>query len=147
MKKLILLLLIIPILSFGQTKDCGLGLLIDGLPKCNEGTNVSVKQSTKIVNERELVLSEASTNVRVPLTTDLNNYTHILIINHAIKEPMCFIKDYYENCKERAKKIEEILSMSIFEIKNPYKVDKKRSRKEPTFLRTIKNDSYLYLDL
>ena len=64
MKKLILLLLFIPLVSIGQ----------------DQTTIVGVKSTTKIVNERELVLSEASTNVRVPLTADLSNYTEILIV-------------------------------------------------------------------
>ena len=136
MKKLILLLLFIPLVSFGQ----------------DNVTVVGVKTETKIVNERELVLSEASTKVRVPLTADLSNYTDILIIkavfintNHKYQPPVWTTKVKEVSNKKTFQEIEDVLSISLFQVKNPYKVKSKRANKEPDFLKTIKNPSYLYL--
>ncbi len=44
-------------------------------------------------------------------------------------------------------KTEEYLGLSAFTIMNPFKVDKKRFKKDSNFLKTIKNESYLYLYL
>ena len=109
MKKLLTLLFIIPLFSIGQ----------------NQGTYIS----SRTVEENELVLSEKSSVIKTPLTADLSNYTHLLMVN---------VQNY--------PLVESLLSLSAFEIMNPYKVDKKRARKEGyTFLKTMKNESYLYL--
>ena len=140
MKKLILLLLFIPILSLGQ----------------DQTTVVGVKSTTKIVNERELVLSEASTNVRVPLTADLNNYTHILLVNIVLKNTqkiyynVSFTNEYVATKKKNDyayKPVQNLLELGFFEIVNPYVFDSKRFKKEPLYLKTIKKESYLYLYL
>ena len=138
MKKLILLLLFIPILSLGQ----------------DQTTIVGVKSTTKIVNERELVLSEASTNVRVPLTADLSNYTEILIVKGVLMNKEFKYNSWAElgggvvnpiSNKKTYNEIQDVLSMSLFEVKNPHEVKPSRARKEPEFLKTIKGPTYLYL--
>ena len=65
MKKLILLLLFIPLVSIGQ----------------DDVTVVAVKSETKINTniENELVLSDEKTTIKTPLTADLSNYTHLLV--------------------------------------------------------------------
>ena len=42
------------------------------------GTKVNV--TNKTVNERELVLTEPKTEIRVPLEVDLHNYTHLVLV-------------------------------------------------------------------
>ena len=51
---------------------------------------------------------------------------------------------FFENYPDE---LNEMLSLTVFEIMNPFKVDKKRARKELNFLKTIKNESYLYLQI
>ena len=71
MKKLILLLLFIPLVSFGQ----------------DDVTVVAVKSETKINTniENELVLSDEKTTIKTPFTTDLSNYTHLLIADNSMQ--------------------------------------------------------------
>jgi len=139
MKKLILLLLFIPLVSFGQ----------------DDVTVVAVKSETKINTniENELVLSDEKTTIKTPFTTDLSNYTHLLLVDAIINIPIYgskYFTEYKYNVRDRARghfALKQILSLSIFEVMNPYEVDKKRFKKEPNFLKTIKNESYLYLYL
>ena len=114
MKKLLTLLFIIPLFSIGQ----------------NQGTYIS----SRTVEENELVLSEKSSVIKTPLTADLSNYTHLLIV-HAEDSGAWHLYALVEN----------LLSLTAFEIMNPKKVDKKRFRKDAKFLKTMKNESYLYL--
>ena len=117
MKKLLTLLLIIPLFSIGQ----------------NQGTYIS----SSTIEENELVLSEKSSVIKTPLTADLSNYTHLLMV-----------KVQLSNRWLGYGHVENLLSLTAFEIMNPEKVDKKRARKHGyTFLKTMKNESYLYLYL
>ena len=68
MKKLVLVLLLIPLVSFGQ----------DEVTVIQSKTNIS--SSTNV--ENELVLSEKSVNVKVPFSADLSKYTHILLVDN-----------------------------------------------------------------
>ena len=61
MKKLLLLLLFIPLVSFGQ----------DEVTVIQSKTNIS--SSTNV--ENELVLSDEKTTIKTPFTADLSNYT------------------------------------------------------------------------
>ena len=134
MKKIILLLLFIPLVSFGQ----------------DEVTVVAVKSETNIKNQRALVLSDEKTTIKTPLTADLSNYTHLLIIDATLdanfrSSHMC----NWDNpgmCKQTSKHLKKLLSLTAFEIMNPYEIDNRRAKKESNFLRTIKNESYLYLN-
>ena len=72
MKKLLILLLFIPLVSFGQDK-----LIIQ--------SNTNVSSSTNI--ERELVLTDLKTTIKTPLTADLSVYTHILLVDVNIFSP------------------------------------------------------------
>ena len=60
MKNLLLLLLFIPLVSFGQDK-----LIIQSKTNVSSSTNI----------ENELVLSDEKTTIKTPLTADLSNYS------------------------------------------------------------------------
>ena len=135
MKKLILLLLFIPLVGLGQYQT----------------TVVGVKSSTKVTSsvnvERDLVLSEASTNIRVPLTVDLSDYTQIALVNiellsygvnGGIANPFKLKKSSYEI-------VSEALSFSLLEVKNPYIENKRLAKKDPSFLKNIKDAKTVYL--
>lgn len=130
MKKLILLLLFIPLVSIGQEE----------VTVIQSKTNIS--SSTNV--ENELVLSDEKTTIKTPLTADLSNYTHVLIVNSTLVAWGTW-GNRFSMDREVTKKLENLLSLTVFEIMNPYEVNKKRAKKEPNFLRTIKNESYLYL--
>tara|TARA_R110002153_G_scaffold162539_2_gene315102 strand:+ start:2557 stop:3105 length:549 start_codon:yes stop_codon:yes gene_type:complete len=138
MKKLFLLLLLIPLVSFGQ----------DEVTVIQSKTSVS--SSTNI--ENELVLSDEKTTIKTPLTADLSNYTHLLLVDILIHS---YSEYFYGNNGVGTlvyqagayKEVKNYLGLSAFTVMNPYEVDKKRFKKNLTFLKTIKNESYLYLYL
>ena len=135
MKKLLLLLLFIPIVSFGQ----------------DDVTVVAVKSETNVSSkttiENELVLSDEKTTIKTPLTADLSNYTNLLLVDVKILYWRGEPYNSWDYEKFSTERVEEILELSVFNIITPRSIDTKRARKEPYFLRTIKNKSYLYLYL
>ena len=147
MKKLLIILLFIPFVSFGQECPCQYGYDCNG-NECQTvtGQSTEVKVETEVKTEvnnvtrvaRPLVLSDEKTTIKTPLTADLSIYTHILIVDVTNK--------YGKMGKWEAKDLEKMLSLTIFEIMNPYEVHK-RAKKEPNFLKTVKDESYLYLYL
>ena len=106
-----------------------------------QATQVKVQSSSYV--ENELVLSNEKTTIKTPLTVDLNNYTHLLIVNSTLGwgNPI----NRFGMDRIETKKLENLLSLTVFEIMNPYTVNKSRAKKEPTFLKTLKDESYLYL--
>ncbi len=68
MKKLIILLLFIPLVSFGQ----------------DEVTVVQSKTSVSTNVENDLVLSDEKTTIKTPLTADLSNYAHLLLVKVSV---------------------------------------------------------------
>ena len=142
MKKLILLLLFIPLISFGQDK-----LIIQSKTNVSSSTNI----------ENELVLSDLKTTIKTPLTADLSVYTHILLVDVNIYSFQGYLT---QNARYGSGKIamnwrnlygyqpiQQLLSLSFFEIINPFEFDKKRFKKNNNYLKTIKKESYLYLYL
>ena len=108
MKKLLLLLLFIPLMSFGQD------------------VNLNVNKK----NEK--------TSIKTPLTADLSNYTHLLLIKSIIIN-----NDGIQSDEPNI--IENLLSLSVFEIMSPLRVSYRKWKKSSTFLKTMKNESYLYI--
>ena len=87
MKKLLFLLVFIPLISFSQVKPINPGLYSTYPDKPNVtkvNTRVNATATTNFTKENELVLSEEKTNVKTPLTADLSNYTDILLVNISV---------------------------------------------------------------
>ena len=144
MKKLLLLLLLIPLVSFGQ----------DEVTVVQSKTSIS--SETNI--ENELVLSDEKTTIKTPLIADLSNYTHLLLVKVNLKldnkgfPKSKFTDELFSNYKSHMSKlayepVKNLLEMGVFEIVNPYVFDSKRFKKEPLYLKSIKKESYLYLYL
>ena len=113
MKK-VLFLLMMPVMCFGQVK-----------------VELTEKKTLKTTRK-----SEANVVIKVPITVDLNNYTHIAIINSGVGNNG--IKSTYDN-------LERELVDGPFAVLNPFVVDKKRAKKDGTmFLRETKNPNWLY---
>ena len=136
MEKLVLVLLFIPLVSFGQ----------------DEVTVVQSKTSVSTNVENELVLSDEKTTIKTPLTADLSNYTHLLLVDVNLSTGLSssykFSKYGYDTAfKNRYGfvKVNDMLAYSIFEVINPIEFNKKRFRKEPLYLKSIKKESYLYM--
>ena len=111
-----------------------------------QGTKVGTKVNVtnKTVNERELVLTEPKTEIRVPLEVDLYNYTHLVLveINSISGNP----KRYGGREMSTYNLYEDRLSSSPLKIINPVKVSKKKWKKDPLFLRDeVKDPKHVYL--
>ena len=133
MKKLLLILLF-PLLSFSQDD------------------NVIVENST-IVSSVTKILSDKKSTIKTPLTVDLANYTDLLLVDIKLADYRngitYFNKPYILKFISSAffEPIENLLSSSILNVQNPYKVSKKKFRKNKLFLNKLKDKSYLYLYL
>ena len=91
-------------------------------------------------------MSDASVNVETPLEVDLLNYTHAaLVLSTCVGYNPDWMIDYGKNEKACYKLIANDLKMSPLTIINPFEYDKKKAKKNPAFLREIKNPDWLYL--
>ena len=109
MKKLILLLLFIPLVSFGQ----------DEVTVIQSKTNIS--SSTNV--ENELVLSDEKTTIKTPLTADLSNYTHLLLVDiliiaiqNILWQQWCWYSVYQAGAY---KEVKNYLGLSAFDSYEP----------------------------
>ncbi len=137
MKKLLLILLIFPLSIFSQVQQNNVQVNLN-----------NQKSSAEIINEgrqtainRAKAMDKASTIIKIPVTVDFNNYTHIALVG----------VDYWvrgwgiRNHKGAYKKVKELLSYSFLEIINPAEEDKKKFKENPMFLRRIKDPNWLYV--
>ena len=145
MKK-VLFLLMFPVLCFGQNTQVN--------------TQVNTSTEVNVVNERDLVLSEKSTKVFTEFPENMSMYTDILIVDASLHQEaykyqhsvdMDF-KPIYATMpagtyfkRGTTAKIYNILSSTIFNIQDPYVINKKTAKRNPKFLQEIKKESYLYL--
>ena len=113
-----------------------------------QAQSTKVNVSSKTIVERDLVLSDAVSNILTPLSVNLNNYTDILIVKANLRGSTCQGLTnptwFYDN-KMSFSYIDELLMMSSLNVQNPYLINKKNARKNNTFLRDVKNAEYLYL--
>ena len=139
MKKVLLVLLIIPLMTFGQ----------DDITVVQSKTSIS--NETNI--ENELVLSSEKTTIKTPLTADLSNYTHLALVKintHITGYSRIVFSEQFNNKTSNTKgyvPVGKLLSMSVLEIINPYEFDRRRFKKDRNYLKEIKKETYLYLYL
>jgi hypothetical protein len=96
----------------------------------------SVKVQTTNITRRPLVLSPEKTDIKTPIEVDLNNYTHLALVD--INSLNRRSKSIYNLYADR-------LLSSPLTIVNPIVVDKRRWKKSPLFLKNEKNPDWLYL--
>ena len=148
MKKL-LLLLFIPLVSFGQ-EDVKITVkkeksfsesFNDGL-KAGAAVKSANAQASKARAAASAAMNESSVNVIVPLKVDVNNYNQIALvgITYAISTSGAKVsgKSQYAN-------FANLFLNSPLTLINPYKLDRKRARKNNRFLREIKDPKTLYV--
>ena len=139
MKKVLLVLLIIPLMTFGQ----------DDITVVQSKTSISNKTNI----ENELVLSSEKTTIKTPLTADLSNYTHLALVKintHITGYSRIVFSEQFNNKTSNTKgcvPVGKLLSMSVLEIINPYEFDRRRFKKDRNYLKEIKKETYLYLYL
>ena len=143
MKKLLLLLLFIPLMTFGQ----------EDITVVQSKTSIS--NETNI--ENELVLSSEKTTIKTPLAADLSNYTHLALVKVNMHYTFTTSLNTYNRFSENGhykdsnrigyEPVEMLLSLSVLEIINPYEFDRRRFKKDRNYLKEIKKETYLYLYL
>ena len=105
---------------------------------------VSTKVSVVNEDERELVLSEKEINILIELPSNIDQYNTIYIVDAYLWN------DTYNNssyAKWTAGYLKKILISSSLEVIEPVSYDKQGWKKDPYFLRNIKNDKGIYLYL
>lgn len=120
MKNLLLILLVAPIVCFGQTQMQAVQ---------EEVQPVGVKKQT--------VVLASSTKIITPKTVDFSDYSHLALVT--INNLGASTKGWYRIYEER-------LSASPLVVLNPFKVDEKKAVYDHNFLKTVENSKYLYLD-
>ena len=150
MKKLILLLLIFPVVSFGQVQvQNNSSTQATDFIRQNSQNAIS-KMYIIMENQqnrgqdgtaRANVMSPAGQEIKTPLTIDLNNYTTIALVGVTYVNP----SGKKSSNRGKYRNFEQLLLNSPFTIINPATYDKKKFRKNSRFLRNIKNDDWLYL--
>jgi hypothetical protein len=117
-------------------------------------SKTSISNETNI--ENELVLSDEKTTVKTPLTADLSNYTHLLLVDINLKNTnkyytsISFTNEYagFSLRNDFAyKPVQNLLNMGVFEIINPIEFNRRNYKKNNVYLKKIKEKTYLYLYL
>ena len=98
-----------------------------------------VNVTNKTVNERPKEYSNPDIEILQSIEVDLNNYTDILLVSVNVNDG--YRSGYYD----RYDGIKRKLVSSRFNIQHPKEVDKKKWKKNSSFLKEVKNPKYLYL--
>ena len=171
MKKTLLLLLLIPIVTFGQdpiqveivpASSYRNPKIIKAQPASNQNTynqsyNQSIQAGAAARNARAAsaaaaeaekaraakaaAMSAIGAEIIVDLTVDLNNYTHLALVNIVFADAAN--KKY--SGKEQYERFANLFSSSPLTVINPYVENKSKARKNNQFLKEIKNPSWLYV--
>ena len=148
MKKLLLLLLIVPMISFGQTQDINVN--VTKTPSAVESFNEAVKagaasdaaraEMEKARAARANAMSEPFSKIITPVTVDFYDYTHIALVGATctMRSKDKYFKDCYNN-------ISNSFKLSPLTVINPVDYNYKMFKKNPAFLRTIKNSKWVYV--
>ena len=150
MKKLILLLLIVSVVSFGQVQvQNNSSTQATDFIRQNSQNAIS-KMYIMMENQHRRgqdgaaianVMSPPGQEIKVPLTADLNSYTTIALVGVTYVHP----SGKKSSNRGTYKNFEQLLLNSPFTILNPETYNKKKFRKNSRFLRDIKNHDWLYL--
>ena len=129
MKKLLFILFVFPLASYGQQA---------------QATKVTVKSTTVNpvdynvgIAARAAAMNESSTEVITPLTVDFYDYTHIALV-----AATCSGGGKDKDCYNV---ISDMFKFSPLTIINPRDYNKKRFKKNPAYLRTVKNPKWVYV--
>jgi hypothetical protein len=142
MKRLSLLLLLLPLSlfsqvdvkletsqkeTFSQERNAGI--------EARSAATTAAAAATEAEAARSAAMGRSSTEVLVPITVDLNNYTHIALVS---------VNGIFGRSKAGYNGIAAILLESLFVVVNPT-TDRKRFKQNPLYLRDTKNPDWLYL--
>jgi len=139
MKKLFFILFICPLASYGQQAQAqaqaqSTQVTVESTTVNEVDPNVGYAAIGAAAAAKVAAMSEPLTEVITPLTVDLYDYTHIALVNVSIEG------------YQRYGSVSKSLSISPLTVINPKKYDKKKYKKKKTYLRTIKNPKWLYVN-
>ena len=103
----------------------------------NDGVKAQA-EATKAAAARAAAMSEAKTNIKVPLSVDFNDYTHIAIVD--------VLNSNGRRSSTSFKRVYTALLASPLTLINPIN-DKKKFKANSFYLRNTKNPKWLYLYL
>jgi len=131
MKKLLFILFIFPFASYGQQAQA-------------QATEVKVESTT--INRVDYnvglaakanAMSEPFSEIITPLTVDLYDYTHIAVVGAT-----CSGNDSAKQCYNI---ISDGFKLSLLTVINPVDYNRKMFKKNPSYLRTVKNPKWVYV--
>ena len=155
MKRLLLILLCLPMIGFAQTQNINVN--VKKTPSFSESFNEGMKagaaaktaraaqtaaaaEAEKARIARAEAMSASNIDIKTPLEVDLNNYTHIALINVIF----CDNLGTQSSDKKTYTIMENSLSDSPLIILNPYKENRRKFKKDKKFLRDTKSPQWLY---
>ena len=141
MKKLLFILFVFPLASYGQQAQ---GQAQAQAQAQAQSTQVTVKSTTVNpvdynvgIAAKAAAMNESSTEVITPLTVDFYDYTHIALV-----AATCSGGGKDKDCYNV---ISDMFKFSPLTIINPRDYNKKRFKKNPAYLRTVKNPKWVYV--
>ena len=156
MKRLLLILLCLPMIGFGQTQNINVNVKKN--QSFSESFNEGIKagaaanqaRAAKTAAEAEAekariakaeAMSAIGAEIIVDLEVDLNDYTHLALVNIVYADKNN--KKY--SGKDQYKRFKGLFSSSPLTVINPYDEDIRRAFKNNQFLKETKNPSWLYV--
>ena len=147
MKKLLFILFICPLASYGQqaqaqAQSTQVTVESTTINEVDENVGYAALATAAAANKTAAAamaaaMSESLSDVITPLTVDLNDYTHIAVVRATCSsggDKSCY------------RIISNGFKLSPLTVINPRDYDKKKFKKNPTYLRTIKNPNWLYIN-
>jgi len=137
MKKLLFILFIFPFASYGQQAQAQAQAQVQATQVKVESTTVNPVDYNVGIAAKATAMSEPISKIITPLTVDFYDYTHIAIVgatcsgNYSDKSCYNVISDGFK--------------LSPLTVINPRDYNKKMFKKNPSYLRTIKNSKWVYV--
>ena len=126
-------LFVFPLASYGQQAQGQAQAQAQSTQVTVESKTVNKVDYNLGIAAKAAAMSEPFNEVITPLTVDLYDYTHIALVTAT-----CENLKYYGL-------VAKSLSYSALTVINPRKYNRKKYRKNPTYLRTEKNPNWVYV--
>ena len=137
MKKLLFILFVFPLASYGQQAQGQAQAQAQATQVTVKSTTVNPVDYNVGIAARAAAMNESSTEVITPLTVDFYDYTHIALV-----AATCSGGGKDKDCYNV---ISDMFKFSPLTIINPRDYNKKRFKKNPAYLRTVKNPKWVYV--
>ena len=106
--------------------------------------NQTTNTSGSVIIVPTIPLSAPATEIIVPLSVEGRSFSTVKLVSCAIFGSGSS-QNYLIEKRYAFDSVEDAMVFTSLSIENPHTIDKKRARKDPTFLKTVKDDQSLYL--